>query len=153
MRSAILGFLSLLFLVPIFGYGADKDSSAAQASKNRMLKVEGFMRKTKVVKADVALSTKLSAAKAEMKVLRTPKKKAVGKDKGPQTIAEAAEYLRKHVSMAYPPSSCTEYDGVFYFSGGTSAEAVEDFSTGFAIKKGQEEILTWEKPKKKAEKK
>lgn len=111
------------------------------------------MKKTKVVKADVALSTKLSAAKAEMKVLRKPKKKAARKDKGPQTIDEAAEYLRKHVSMAYPPSSCTEHDGVFYFSGGTLAEAVEDFSTGFAIKKGQEEILTWEKPKKKAEQK
>lgn len=149
MKRVSTIILSLTLLVSMSASGADNESGSAQSSTNRVLRVEGFMKKTKIVKADAAIATKLSTAKGKMKVLRKPKDKQVGKTKGPQTIDEAAEYLRKHVSMAYPPSSCTEQDGIFYFSGGKSTAAVEDFSSGFAIKKGEEEILTWDKSEKK----
>jgi hypothetical protein len=118
------------------------------AISNCVLKVEGFMKRTKIVQTNAAIAAKLSIAKDKMRVLRKPRDAQVDTGKGPQTLDEAAEYLRRHVSMAYPPSACIEQDGVFYFSGGTSTEAVEDFSSGFAIKKGEADILTWDKTEK-----
>ncbi len=45
--------------------------------------------------------------------------------------------------MACLPAKCFEHDGVFYFSGGTSTKLIDDFSSGFAIRKGESEIYTW----------
>jgi hypothetical protein len=151
MRRELVGILGLLLLVSSLAYAAenrgdvDNKGGAVDSSTNRVLKAEGFMKKTKIIQTDVATAAKLSAVTSKMKVLRKPKEGQVDIAKGPQTIDEAAEYLRKHVSMAYPPSVCTEYEGMFYFSGGKSTEAVVDFSSGFAIKKGEAGVLSWDK--------
>ena len=92
----------------------------------------------KVVVPDSDLLSKVVAIKEVMKEGRT------SKDKGPQTIEEADQYLRRHVNMAHFPSRCLEHDGVFYFSGGTSAGPIEDFSSGFAIRKGESKIYKWD---------
>lgn len=153
MRKEIMGILSLILSVTVVASTSDEKNDAAKGgsgepSTNRVLKVEGFMKRTKIVQTNATVAAKLSIAKDKMRVLRKPSDAQVDTGKGPQTLDEAAEYLRRHVSMAYPPSACTEQDGVFYFSGGTSTEAVEDFRSGFAIKKGEADILTWDKAEK-----
>lgn len=137
--------------LPVFtpAYSVGKENASVQASTNRALRAGGFLKKTKIIKTDSAIAKKLSTAKSKMKVLRKPADKQTSKTKGPRTIDEAAEYLRKHVSMACPPAVCTEHDGMFYFSGGKSTKAVNDFSSGFAIRKGERAIWTWDKSEKK----
>lgn len=61
----------------------------------------------------------------------------------PQTMQEAIAFLVGNVNMACLPGKCFEYDGVYYFSGGTSIERITDFSSGFAIRKGESKIYTW----------
>lgn len=153
MRREIVSILSLILTVTVVANASDEKNDPSkggwgESSTNRVLKVEGFMKRTKIVQTNAAVVAKLSIAKDKMRVLRKPKDAQADAGKGPQTLDEAAEHLRRHVSMAYPPSACTEQDGVFYFSGGTSTEAVEDFSSGFAIKKGEADILTWDKTEK-----
>lgn len=91
----------------------------------------------KVVAADDDLRNKIVKIKKIMKETRA------SKARGPQTIKEAYDFLRQNLSMAYLPTKCVEHDGVFYFSGGTSAKPIEDFSSGFAIRKGESQIYTW----------
>ena len=46
--------------------------------------------------------------------------------------------------MAHGPTVCAEYEGIFFFSGGQTAYPVTDFSSGFAIKKGEYSIYKWD---------
>jgi len=59
-------------------------------------------------------------------------------------MQEAADYLAQSVNMVGPPALCLEHDGVFFFSGGKSTTRETNFLSGFAIKKGDTTILTWD---------
>lgn len=91
----------------------------------------------KVVPADNDLLGKVPKIQKLMRKLRT------SNTKGPQSIQEADTFLQESLSMACLPAKCFEHDGVFYFSGGTSTKLIDDFSSGFAIRKGESEIYTW----------
>jgi len=99
----------------------------------------------KVVPADNDLLGKLPRIKTLMKELR------MSKSKGPQSLQEANTFLQESLSMACLPTKCFEYDGIFYFSGGTSTKLIDDFSSGFAIRKGESKIYTWSPPESKKE--
>lgn len=153
MSNMLAGIVAFVVFVSIGAAFATNDVHSSETgqgtlSSERDLKVEGFMKKTRVVRADSSIVEKLTAVKKKMKLLRQPERTNKNAAEGPQTLEEAAEYLRKHVSMAVPPATCTEYDGVFYFSGGTSTDSVSDFSSGFAVARGKDEISSWEKSAK-----
>lgn len=106
--------------------------------------VEGALGRTEIVEVDKSVASKLAGVRKRLKVIREPEKAQAGDTGSPQTLQEAAEYLGKHISMACPPAVCAEYEGVFYFSGGTSTRIVEDWSTGYALKKGERRIQAWD---------
>lgn len=56
---------------------------------------------------------------------------------------EAVAHLEVNVSMALRPTVALEDDAFFYFSGGTTAYAVKDFSKGMAVSKATGEIFEW----------
>ena len=65
-------------------------------------------------------------------------------DAGPiETIKEAFDYLNENVNMAYVPQKYLEDDDAFYFSGGTTANAVLDFSSGIAVSKKDRTVTSW----------
>jgi len=111
------------------------------ASTNDSSGLTGYMSRTKVIQPDQATVAKLKAAKARMRQIRASSASGVG----PRTIQEAAEFLRTNVNMACPPGACVEYEGIFFFSGGTSTTLDTNFISGFAIKKGDTAIFEWEK--------
>ena len=88
------------------------------------------------------LGRKLSLVKRHMKVVRNPTQK--DQSPNPMTKGEAFAYLNRHLNMACLPSSCAEHDGVFFFSGGTSTREISDYSSGFAIVKGDSRIFSWD---------
>jgi|YelNatPaOPRAMG01_1025707.scaffolds.fasta_scaffold46817_2 hypothetical protein len=110
-------------------------------STNAPVYLTGYMSRTKVIQPDQATVPKLKAAKSTMRQIRAPRAGGVG----PWTIQEAAEFLRTNVNMACPPGACVEYEGIFFFSGGTSTTLDTNFISGFAIKKGDTAIFEWEK--------
>ena len=59
------------------------------------------------------------------------------------TVKDAISFLNISVSMAYTPKDYFEDEDFFYFSGGTTANRVEDFSTGFAVSKVDKSITSW----------
>lgn len=99
-----------------------------------------FLSRTKIVTiASNELDRIIQAKKVLMKIRRNPKEG----DKGPQTLEDAAELLSRSVNMACPPAKCLEHEGVFYFSGCTSAKPVDNFNSGLAIKMGETTIYEW----------
>lgn len=101
-----------------------------------------FLSKTKIVAAEVREKEVAELAKKTMK--EETSNASSGEKQGPETIEEAAALISHNVSMSCPPSKCFEYDGMFYFSGGTSAKPIDDFSSGFAVRKGSNAIYRWE---------
>lgn len=67
------------------------------------------------------------------------------KRSGPTTLAEAHGLLWESINMALDgaPRRSVEHRGVFFFSGGTKAYRVDDFSSGRAIPKGKAAIYEW----------
>lgn len=65
---------------------------------------------------------------------------------GPTNLAQAHGLLYEEVNMALEgaPAKSATYRDVFFFSGGTRAYRVDDFSTGLAIPKGRALIYQWE---------
>lgn len=136
------------FLLSVFVHQraqAENDGMLDGANQNsnpeRVIGEAGkFLAKTKVIPADRILVEKITLAKSSMKeISRTSKDEGAG----PQTIENAAAILSRRINMACPPTRCFEYEGVFYFSGGTSALAINDFSSGLAIHKGETTIYQW----------
>ncbi len=60
-----------------------------------------------------------------------------------ETIEEAFDFMNMSISMAYVPQKYLEDDEAFYFSGGTTSEAVLDFSSGIAVNKKDRTITSW----------
>lgn len=117
------------------------DSTNAETGMERIIGNRGkFLAKTKIVVADAYLVKKADYAKNVMKEIR---RESIGSETGPQSIEEAAAFLSHKVNMACPPTKCFEHAGVFYFSGGVSANSIEDFSSGLAVKKGDVTIYEW----------
>jgi len=144
MKTTCTGFMLATLITATVALGTEGGNkvNSVGGSTNHAVRLEGFMRNTQVITLDQATEAKIASAVPRMRKVREVGDVAGG----PQTIEEAAVFLRKHVSMAFPPAVCTERDGVFYFSGGRSASRVEDFSSGFAIIKGQRAIYSWDKP-------
>ena len=120
----------------------EMDSKTPQ-TKLSDLGVSGFMSYARVAPLDEKLSAQLERVKTKMSFLEIPESVTLQKTKIPATLAESADYLSRNVCMAFPPILCTETEDVFYFSGGTSTEAVYDFSSGIAIMKADGAIWTW----------
>lgn len=98
--------------------------------------------KPKAVAVTIELKEKAARIKQVMKQVMKEDEGA-GNTKAPQTLDEATDYLLRSVCFARFPTGCFEHDGVFYFSGGTSTKLIEDFSSGFAIRKGESKVYTW----------
>lgn len=60
-----------------------------------------------------------------------------------KSVEEAFSLMNLNISMAYLPEVYAEDGNFFYFSGGTTANRVADFSTGFAVKKTDRSIKSW----------
>lgn len=156
MRIASLlqiGSIAAILLFVVGPLQAQIDDLAKQATNNpimeitkdskaeRVIGAKGrFLARTEVVPTDKAIVDKVVQAKKAMKEIR---RTAKDKGRGPQTIEEAAAFISHRINMACPPTKCVEHDGVFYFSGGTSAKPIDDFSSGLAIKKGETTIYEW----------
>ncbi len=128
------------FSVPLAFGGEQSSTNHVQAVTNQPIRLKGLMSRTEVIRPDAPTVGKINSARLRMKPVRTPQS-ASG---GPQTIEEAGDYLAKHVAMACPPAVCAEYDGIFYFSGGTTTAVETNFQSGFAIKKGKATIHLWQ---------
>jgi hypothetical protein len=116
-------------------------SKSNDLNSERVIGAKGrFLSKIKVVSADKIIIDKVIQAKKVMKEIR---RTSIDEGTAPQTIDEAATLLSRIINMACPPEKCIEYEGVFYFSGGTSAKPIDDFSSGLAIKKGETTIYEW----------
>lgn len=65
-------------------------------------------------------------------------------DQEPITTIEAAfDFMNTNISMAYTPENYFEDDENFYFSGGTTASRVVDFSSGLAVNKKDKSVTAW----------
>lgn len=60
-----------------------------------------------------------------------------------KSVEEAFSLMNLNISMAYLPEVYAEDGNFFYFSGGTTANRVADFSTGFAVNKADRSITSW----------
>lgn len=143
MTSLVLALFSFWIA---YADDQNKQSQPSQvpSSTNQNEKLKGIMSETKIIQINQSIIEKVKVASAKMKPLRSPQSER----NGPQTLAEAGEYLAKHIAMVGPPDVCVEYDGVFYFSGGTSTKQDTNFLSGFAIKKGEAMIHSWHKETK-----
>ena len=109
---------------------------------NETLELKGFMRRTHVVsRPDQHTIDRIKLIRLKMKPSSGPRPDKAG----PQSQEEAAEYLARNVAMACPPGAGLEYEGCFYFSGGTSTKVGTSFLSGFAIKRGDTAILSWDR--------
>jgi hypothetical protein len=111
---------------------------------NKILRIEGSLRKTKIIKVDAELAKKLDEIIIEMKPAR--REVPAQKGKGPRTIDEAAVYLSKNfMGFGIPPFACTEYKETFFFFSNKdqSARKVEGYNLGCAMKKSDEEVYIW----------
>ncbi len=61
-----------------------------------------------------------------------------------QSINEAFTYLNTNLGMASPPRFYTEDDEAYYFSGGITAEPVNDFKSGMCVRKRGGSITAWD---------
>ena len=141
---------SLLIIAFVVFVGTDNCSVATEAPPAfaRFCEsngVTGVEETVDVITINADLARILLDIERDMKVVRSPQGASMNGTSGPKTIDEARGYLYEHVNMVCPPVVCTEYDNVFFFSGGTSTRPVKDFSSGFAIKKGLRPIFGWEK--------
>lgn len=59
------------------------------------------------------------------------------------TAKEAFDYLNTNLSMVYSPEKYFVDGHYFYFSGGTKANKVEDFSSGLRVDKNSGSIVSW----------
>ena len=136
---AMICFLGLLRVQAELG--AVAVDSAKASKEGRTVGDKGkYLAMTKVVTADNGLIEKAILAKSKMKEIR---RTANDKEAGPQTIEEAAAVLSHRINMACPPTKCFEHEGIFFFSGGTAAKPVDDFSSGLAVKRGGSTIYEW----------
>lgn len=100
----------------------------------------GRSRKLEFSDMDIETIAKIKKSVASGSVLSKPRE-----DADPiETIDEAFDFLSVNVNMAYVPQKYFENDDAFYFSGGTSADAVLDFSSGIAVNKKDSTITSWE---------
>jgi len=60
-----------------------------------------------------------------------------------KTSGEALDFLNANISMAEIPEKYAEDDEAYYFSGGTSASRVLDFSSGIAVSKRSGVVTIW----------
>ena len=65
------------------------------------------------------------------------------KRKAVRTKKEAVAHIEANLAMAKRPAAAYEDDNFFYFSGGTTAFVVRDFSTGLTVSKATGEIKGW----------
>lgn len=62
---------------------------------------------------------------------------------GPESIVQAAYLISRNIAISRPPDKCLEYEGVYYFSGGTTTKPVEEFQQGMAVRRGEKIIYVW----------
>jgi hypothetical protein len=117
-----------------------KQLSGEEKSTGESMALPGFMKNLRIVQTSEKLETKLSMI---IHGLGAPVRKVDTYNKPINTLEDAARFLYQEVSMANPPAACATVGEWFVFSGGTSTSRTEDFSTGFAIKKGEAAIYRY----------
>jgi hypothetical protein len=142
MKTQVSKFITLAVLGSLLAGIADETNRQSNIpSANQMQRPRVPRGATRVIKQpDAVTLAKVNAVAPRIKLSSGPKR---GKN-GPQTLEEAVEYLRTNVGLVCPPALCVEHEGVFYFSGGTSTSIDTNFLSGFAIKKGDTSIYSWE---------
>ncbi len=104
------------------------------------------MGETRFVAVDEKLAAQLEKIRLSWRFARLPENVRLGREKIPQTFAEATDYLYAYICMAFPlPAACTETEDAFYFSGTTAGKVDYDFTSGIAIMKADGAIWTWER--------
>ena len=147
MISSLVTLLVAVSLDSGLALGAEAEAQPAAAGcTNQTVHPKGMMSRTQVIsKPDLPTIQLVQAAKAKLRQIQTAKS-----DKSkPQNLAEAAQHLAECISMACPPGVCLEHEGWFYFSGGRSTQFETNFLSGFAVKKGDTAIYSWEEESKK----
>ena len=136
----IIGIMFALWMPRVYGQNEEKRAKDPKDIEPEFIqkKIGSYRKDLEFVAADTDLQRKALKIGKVMKQARS-----LSKDKGPQTIEEASEFLRHNLAMVYLPTKCFEYGDVFYFSGETTAGPIEDFSSGFAIRKDESQIYTW----------
>lgn len=100
----------------------------------------GRLRKLEFSDMDIEVIAKIKKSLASGSVLSKPREET-----DPiETIDEAFDFMNVNVNMAYVPQKYLEDDDAFYFSGGTTADAVLDFSSGIAVNKKDRAVTSWE---------
>jgi hypothetical protein len=145
MKTLII-LVVVIAIVKIGSASADDQNKQLATTNNQIpaltnheVRLKGFMIKTKVIALDQSVIDRIKVANVKMKLIRS----AHPQDNAPETIVDAGEYLGQHMAMIAAPDVCVEYDGIFYFSGGTSSAQDTNFLSGFAIKKGETIINSW----------
>lgn len=155
MNIRILTLLALAAFVAISACSAETNTQVsgteqAVPATNQVKKLKGFLREIRVL----ALPDEATVAKVKTIIPRMQISRKQSPSKaGPQSLEEACDYLAKNVSMAQPPGACLEHEGIFFFSGGRSVKAETNFLSGFAIRKGDTAIYSWDEETPKWEKK
>ena len=149
-----LGVAALAFVIVAAGCGARRQApqgyAAPQPLPGGATRFRGCMSRVEVIEPGPetapALARAVGALERERRCSATARWAHPPRPDLPPvtTIDEAAERIATGVNMAYPPALCTEWNGWFVFSGGTTTGPVRDFSTGLGIRKGDNAVYTWE---------
>lgn len=108
-------------------------------SSGLYMKRGAHLQRPEIVQPNPQLMAKTANIQKILKMSRSGNKK----NKPPESLEDATTFLLQNISMSCFPTKCFEHEGIFYFSGGTSEKPIADFSSGFAIRKGEITIFTY----------
>jgi len=120
--------------------GKKQKSNRKKPSKNRSrFTAADRLKNLEVQNIDIETVAEIKKSLQSGSALSEPKENSVSI----KTIDEAFDFMNKNVNMAYIPEKYFEDDDAFYFSGGTTAHAVLDFSSGISVNKKDRKITSW----------
>jgi hypothetical protein len=168
MRSRSLILLAIPVVIAIcclIAFQKDSPQSSVEKSGNQAIHSDlNFQKSRDVTKKAASPSEQPTLAPATIyEALKRPEvgqrsllqlRDVVEKVKNPRTlkiplpmtdVKQAFDHLRRTASMVALPERWTEDDLFFYFSGGSHAYPVNDFSFGYALRKTTGDRHRWEK--------
>lgn len=110
------------------------------ASLDRIGPAGGALARTIIVSDVTPYLEQLSGIAPKLRVLKKIEDEYA---LGPESIIQAAQLISKNAAISRPPDKCLEYEGVFYFSGGTTTKPVEEFQQGMAVRRDEKIIYVW----------
>lgn len=125
--------LVVFSLLPWFMHADDKSDWIMPVTLDLWMEMGGGMR---TVTNSIMPGMRFSKIQEKWEALRSA-------EGSPQTLDEAKDYINRGISMIRLPAVCTEYDGVFFFSGTSGTSKDYAFSSGLAMRKGDRTIFMW----------